>query len=150
MDLHAALAQMVGQPVTEGLEATFEGPQARGAGFQARPHPGHINLAHMVAKLAFHQRLEHAFVERSAIPAAHPIHSGVLFQRLPAGQVAQIGRDQAKAHHAEEVVAGEGQRGDGGIERVEFAVVIRNRLGPREDDLLTPTQFVDQPQHVTV
>ena len=83
-DVDAQAAQVVGKLVGKGLEAAGVGAQAGGAGLDARPHPGHVDLAGVaLAELADHQRLPHQLVDAVAGPFAHPGVDGVLLKRLP-------------------------------------------------------------------
>ena len=150
VDLYTQLAQAAGKGVGESLKTALKSTQAGGASLEPGPHPGHIDLGQVIAKFANQKRLEHTVIKFLTVPAAHPIYGGVLLERLPTGEIAQVDRHQTKANHAEEVVTGEGQRGQGRIERVEFAIVVRNRLRARKDNPVFETQLVDQTQHMVI
>jgi hypothetical protein len=79
----------------------------------SRAHIQAILTSAVLAKLAHQQRLERGSCTPAARTSGASRRLAGAFRATPARQVAQVGRHQAKTRHAKEVIAGEGQRGQG-------------------------------------
>jgi len=138
--------------VGKDLETAPKGPQARGAGVQPRPHPGHIDLIMPVfTKFANHHRLPHAFVDFVAGIFAHPGIGGGLFERAPVIGQPQVKPYQTKTNFVDAITqARVSQRSWNGIKGVKLALVIHNADWFREKHLIRPAQLFNQTEQMGI
>ncbi len=69
---------------------------------------------------------------------------------MPVRHVAQIGDQHPNSQSVDKRQAGKAEYGDGGIQRVEAALVIHDRDRPRKAQLVAPAEFVNQSQDMAV
>src|SRR5690606_29824701 len=98
-----------------------------------------------------HEWLPHQLVDLVTGPFAHPFIDGIFFQPLPVVGQFQKETDQTKAYFPDPPTqTREQDRSRDGIKRIEFSLVVHDRVWSPEDDLIRPAQLCDQTQHMSI